>query len=110
MNDKIFPDPTQADLDAAKSAHRTVFTFQAAGHTILCKPLPRATWKRVSRMQKDTDNDEDVAEVILGDTLVYPARDKMEAFLDEFPAAFEAIAIDLIARAKDGALKRGKAA
>lgn len=107
---KIFPDPTEADLGAAKAAHARVLTFTAAGHTVLCKPLPRSTWKRIQHIQKNADSEDDITEVILGDTLVYPSRDKLEALLEDYPAAFEPIALDLITLAKGEALKRGKAA
>lgn len=108
--EKMFPDPSAAHITAAKTANKRVLTFQTAGHTVLCRPMSRGTWKRIQHIQKDADSQDDITEVILGDTLVYPERERFEALLDEYPAAAEGIALDLIALAKGEALKRGKAA
>lgn len=109
-DEKHFPDPTAADLETAKAKSRKVFTFETAGHTVLCKPISKPTWQRIQRILKDTESTDDVTDVILLDVLAYPAREKMELLLEDFPGAFEAVALDLINRAKGQEMKRGKAA
>lgn len=106
----LYPDPAAADMASAKAATKKLFSFKAAGHTVLCKPMSRATWQRIQAAQRDADSKEDVTEIIMLDTLLYPPRAKFEELLEDYPAAAEAIALDLIALAKGDDAKRGKRA
>lgn len=108
--DLLFPPPNEAELSALKAAHRKVFTFAAAGHTVACKPMGRVTWKRIQQMQSDPDDKTDITETILADTLLFPTRERFDQLLDEYPAAAEAIALDLVGLAKGDEAKRGKRA
>lgn len=109
IEELLFPAPTAEQRAALKLQNKKLLEYSiAGGHTALFKPISRATFRRVQAIQADPDSEENMTEVIVLDTLVYPAREKFEALLEDFPAAAEAVVMDLLGVAKGEAAKRGK--
>lgn len=109
MTDPLhFPPPSDDTIARLQVAHPKLLEYTLVGHTCLFRPLTQATWRRIQRIQGDSDSEESITDVAVTDTLAYPSPQEMSKLLADFPACTDAVVADLVEFAKKGAAKLGK--